>query len=710
MAKKKILLVDADPRSLRVVEVSLRKAGYNVACFDDAEAALEVIEDQAPDLVICDTRLVRANGEMAALDGYGLVRRMKERRDLASTPVVFLATQKSVEDKIRGLELGVDDYLTKPIFVRELLARVNLVLARRAQESIARDRISSETRTRFMGSIQDMTVIDLLQTFEIARKSGSITFLAASREASGTMWFRDGKVIDAELDRLRGEEAVYRLLVWSEADFEVDFRVPDRDDVIEVSTSVLVMEGMRRADEWGRLIEQIPPLESVYEVDHDALLDRLSEIPDELNGILRLLDGRRTLSEVIDESPFEDLSTLSTLSKLYFESLLIPVTIKLPSQVPPPVSVTTPPQRREPEPQTGAPPAPSLPRELPATVPFMPVALPAEAIPPAHEDFTQTRPFPLPSDPSSAAMPKLAGPTRTPTNTKQMSAVAMKDTATTLPDGSPGTVRLPPVVAKDDDDDLMDVQSAEIFLGLPTPRPSSAHQKAATPTNGKTSAMPVLALAESTGAPPVSSPSPPTEPEKSRTSQIPTPPALPEPGEMEAQTKEVRIADLLAADEKKKSSLKPTPLSAPLPDADAKTIVSALPVTRESRRPPASRPTQPEAGRARPVSSTLVEADKSKASGRALSIGLVAAVAVVACAIVYARNAYRGDHDTKADLELKMPASAGPSPTLATSVPPPATTTAPAASAVPTTKVSAPARSSRSTKPATTVSGHARPC
>ena len=139
------------------------------------------------------------------------------------------------------------------------------------------------------------------------------------------MWFRDGKVIDAELGALRGEEAVYRLLVWSEEDFEVDFRVPDREDVIEVGTSVLVMEGMRRADEWGRLIEQLPALETVYEVDHDALLDRLSEIPDELNGIHRLIDGKRTLAEVVDESPFEDLSTLQTLSKLYFESLLIPV-------------------------------------------------------------------------------------------------------------------------------------------------------------------------------------------------------------------------------------------------------------------------------------------------------------------------------------------------------------------------------------------------
>lgn len=329
MAKKKILLVDADQRSLRVLEVSLRKAGYNLTCVHDGQSALDVVEHQQPDLVICDTKLPK-------LDGYGFVRRLKDHPDWAHIPVIFLASQRSVEDKIRGLELGVEDYLTKPIFVRELLARVNVVLARRTQESLAAKPSSAMLKTRFAGSIADMTVIDLLQTFEISRKSGTITFKSGNR--LGYVWFRDGKVIDAEVGGLRGEEAVYRLLVWSEADFEVDFGNIDREDVVETQTSALVMEGMRRADEWGRLIEQIPPLAGVFEVDHERLVDRLSEIPDELNGILRLLDGRRTLAEVVDESPFEDLSTLSTLSKLYFEGLLTGVVSPPPERVVPSTS------------------------------------------------------------------------------------------------------------------------------------------------------------------------------------------------------------------------------------------------------------------------------------------------------------------------------------------------------------------------------------
>src|SRR5213078_1769417 len=103
------------------------------------------------------------------LDGYSFVSRLKEKPEWGSIPVVFLTSQKSIEDKIRGLELGVEDYLTKPIFVRELIARVNLLLARRTQENIAQPKVSMTGRTRFSGSIQDMAVVDLLQTFEVSR-------------------------------------------------------------------------------------------------------------------------------------------------------------------------------------------------------------------------------------------------------------------------------------------------------------------------------------------------------------------------------------------------------------------------------------------------------------------------------------------------------------------------------------------------------------
>ncbi|MES1178003.1 MAG: response regulator [Myxococcales bacterium] len=313
MAKKQLLLVDADPRSVRVLEVSLKKAGYSVTTASDGADALSKIEFSIPDLILSDTRLPR-------LDGYELVRRLKEHAEFAQLPVVFLTSQKSIEDKIRGLELGVEDYLTKPIFVRELIARVNLLLARRTQEKMATSMPTSR-RTRLSGSLEDMGVVDLLQTFEVSRKSGIARINDGRRETR--VYFRDGKVVDAELGQLRGEEAVYRALIWIAGTFEVEFCPVSNEDIIPTSTQGLLMEGMRRVDEWGRLLEQLPSLKTIFEVDHEQLVERLNEIPDELNGILRLFDGKRTLIDVVDESPFEDLSTLSTITKLYFEGLLV---------------------------------------------------------------------------------------------------------------------------------------------------------------------------------------------------------------------------------------------------------------------------------------------------------------------------------------------------------------------------------------------------
>ncbi len=313
MAKKQLLLVDADPRSVRVLEVSLKKSGYSVTTASDGADALAKIELSAPDLILSDTRLPR-------LDGYELVRRMKDKPEHAHIPVVFLTSQKSIEDKIRGLELGVEDYLTKPIFVRELIARVNLLLARRTQERMA-TAMPMSRRTRLSGSLEDMGVVDLLQTFEISRKTGVGKIGNGRRECR--IYFRDGKVVDAELGRLRGEEAVYRALIWTTGTFEVEFCPIDREDIIPTSTQGLLMEGMRRVDEWGRLLEQLPPLATIFDVDHEQLVERLNEIPDDLNGIMRLFDGKRTLLDVIDDSPFEDLSTLSTITKLFFEGLLV---------------------------------------------------------------------------------------------------------------------------------------------------------------------------------------------------------------------------------------------------------------------------------------------------------------------------------------------------------------------------------------------------
>src|SRR5258708_28464159 len=111
MAKQSLLLVDGDTKSLRVLEVSLKKSGFNVTTAVNGQDALAKVETAAPDLIISDTR-------MAEMDGFELVERLKQNVDLIAIPFIFLTSQVDVEDNIRGLQLGVEYYLTNPIYIK----------------------------------------------------------------------------------------------------------------------------------------------------------------------------------------------------------------------------------------------------------------------------------------------------------------------------------------------------------------------------------------------------------------------------------------------------------------------------------------------------------------------------------------------------------------------------------------------------------------
>lgn len=309
MARQNLLIVDSDVRNRRVLEVSLRKAGFSITAAESTEEALEFVEHAEPDLIISDTQL-------PAQDGFALCTALKSNPRWRTIPFIFLTGDKSIEQKVRGLELGVDDYLTKPIYVKEITTRVSMLLQRKQHERLER----KDTRTKFTGRLADMAVVDLLQTIEISRKSGVIHF--GTEFGNATVWFRDGAVIDAELGRLQGSSAIYRLLGLGDGDFEVEFKTINRSAAIDESTQVLLMEGMRRVDEWGRLMEQLPPLGSVLAVNSSALEERRNDLPPEQVAVIRRFDGRRSILDVVDDSGQDDLDVLTSISTAYFEGLL----------------------------------------------------------------------------------------------------------------------------------------------------------------------------------------------------------------------------------------------------------------------------------------------------------------------------------------------------------------------------------------------------
>ena len=309
MARQNLLLVDGYARNLRVLEVSLRKAGFSITTAGSAEQGLQYLEHAEPDLIISDTQLRGG-------DGFEFCRAVKKDPRWAAIPFIFLTSASELEDKVRGLELGVEDYLTKPIYVKEVMTRVKMLLQRKQQERIGR----KDARTKFSGQLADMAIVDLLQTIEISRKSGTIEL--ETDLGNATVWFREGKVIDAQMGRLQAAAAVYRLLGISEGTFEVEFRNINRASVVEEATQTLLMEGMRRVDEWVRLLEGLPPLDHILTLDERLLAVRPDPLPSAETTLLRRFDGRRTIIEIIDDTGVDDLEVLQMIGSLYFEGLL----------------------------------------------------------------------------------------------------------------------------------------------------------------------------------------------------------------------------------------------------------------------------------------------------------------------------------------------------------------------------------------------------
>ncbi len=310
MTKQNLLVVDADPRSLRVLEVSLRNAGYNVAGCPSVGKALEILHANKPDLILSDTTFID-------MDGFEFVEQLRQNSEWAEIPFMFLSSDGSIESKIRGLELGVEDYLTKPIYIREVIARVGIELSRQARAGLAKR--TSDARTSFSGSLSEMSVVDLLQTIDVSRKSGVLALISADRQ-EGMISFDSGAVINATVEDLVGEDAIYRQLLWRDGTFDLAFRqVSLSERTVHRTTQALLMEGMRRLDEWSRLSELLPEFDAVLEVDTDVLRERLREMPDEQNDMLRLIDGERSVWDVLRAHGGDHVEALRKVVDLYFE-------------------------------------------------------------------------------------------------------------------------------------------------------------------------------------------------------------------------------------------------------------------------------------------------------------------------------------------------------------------------------------------------------
>ncbi len=128
-----IVIAEDEPAVSELLRYNLEAQGYETAIADDGEEALLLLEERTPDLILLDWMLPKVSG-------IEICRRVRSRPETANLPVIMLTAKTEEADKVRGLEMGADDYITKPFSTNELIARVKAVL-RRIRPALVHDMI-----------------------------------------------------------------------------------------------------------------------------------------------------------------------------------------------------------------------------------------------------------------------------------------------------------------------------------------------------------------------------------------------------------------------------------------------------------------------------------------------------------------------------------------------------------------------------------------
>ncbi len=172
--KARILVVDDEPRYVRALQANLEARGYEVASAQRGQVAVDLARCAEPDLIVLDIR-------MPDMDGYEVCRRVRE---FSSVPIIMLTALSDDVNKVKGLDIGADDYVTKPFSIAELLARVRAALRRAEQAKQASPepalqagelRVDFSRRRVFVGDREiDLTPTEYRLLCELARQAGRI--------------------------------------------------------------------------------------------------------------------------------------------------------------------------------------------------------------------------------------------------------------------------------------------------------------------------------------------------------------------------------------------------------------------------------------------------------------------------------------------------------------------------------------------------------
>jgi DNA-binding response OmpR family regulator len=236
--KEKILIVDDNPHVLKLLRISLEKAGYEVHTAENGDQGLDITQKVKPDLIVSDVM-------MPETDGIEFCWMVRENSEIPMVPFIFLTSLSDKEMEIRGFRAGADEYLVKPVDRNVLLDKVRTLL-NRAKRVKSMDDEEAPQMKGFEGNLADLSLAEVVQLLNLNKRSGTLEVIG---EKSGKIIFDSGNITFAQIEDIEAEEAINKMVMYREGIFKFEPKVGKYKPNIQGATMNILLEACRLMDE-----------------------------------------------------------------------------------------------------------------------------------------------------------------------------------------------------------------------------------------------------------------------------------------------------------------------------------------------------------------------------------------------------------------------------------------------------------------------------
>lgn len=302
MKNRKLLIVDGDPKNLRILKNHFTEAGYQVDEASVDEEAVRLISQTSYNAILTDL-------SGAQIDGLKILESLQTdpRQD---TAVIFLTAKNDVWNRVTSFKRGAKDFIVKPVHVREIAARVQMVLDR-----LERRQSAAHPAPAFSGRLQDFRLNDLLQILKDEKKTGTLT-LYNDNNLNGQMDIDNGALVRAVSGGLQSSAAVDKMMSWGKGRFSMRFTPVEK--TVAVRQEGHLSQGAQRMEQREELLQQLPSLESILVTTSNfKKIVSQKTLAGDLDYFIALFDGNRTLGRILHESTYDEITSLSRILKLY---------------------------------------------------------------------------------------------------------------------------------------------------------------------------------------------------------------------------------------------------------------------------------------------------------------------------------------------------------------------------------------------------------